>query len=144
MTIQALINRLMNHIIVQKKYGKLDALNVIYKECHPCVTEVFSSSGDFLVRISAITDYTIQIVSKLQTCDFYRSLVLKDTYIFLGENQSQNEAWVFLSSATKEDPKFLIELREVLNETFTGSWACLIYCMEDGDMTKLFQFSQWK
>lgn len=140
-TIQDLINQVMKQVILNQNFQKIAVLDIIYEECHPCLSDLFSSSGDFLLRISAIIDYTFQIISRVKSFHFHKIIVINDTYFFLGKNRkNHHEAWGFTSTHTKEEHDLIRHVQHRLNEYYSEPWVCHLYCLEDGDFKTLYYF----
>ncbi|UCZ54198.1 hypothetical protein LGQ02_05405 [Bacillus shivajii] len=146
-TVQDLINQMMKQIMIESKtIEKKNLLDTIYRECHPCVSSLFSTSGDFLLRMSAIIDYILQILTRLRAFDLKQIIEYRGTYIFFGKNnQDLTEVWVFLSAETKEDQLFKHGIKDIISENsssnFSSPWVCFLYCLDDGELKDFFLLS---
>ncbi|MCD8510895.1 MAG: hypothetical protein LRY73_14225 [Bacillus sp. (in: Bacteria)] len=135
--IQQLINEVMYKIINEAEFDTKKALDILYKECHPCVTKLFSSSADFFLKMAAIVDYILQIVPKLMSFMLRYVVELDGVYVFVGTNKSssnQLEAWLFLAEENENKVSLEQKLQSMMAELEAQRWSCYLYSIESGNM----------
>ncbi|WP_078595376.1 hypothetical protein [Evansella clarkii] len=143
-TIQDLINQCMRKIITENSMKKSTVLDIIYQECFPFIPELFTSSGDFLLKIFPIMDYTLQINSKLKCFELKQLIQVDGVYIFTGENEnSAHEAWAFVSTETKQNNDFIRSLQNRLASVYPADCTCYLYCLEDGEAKTYYFFKEF-
>ncbi|SDY06689.1 hypothetical protein SAMN05421736_101283 [Evansella caseinilytica] len=140
-TFQAFINAVMKKILLELDCDSRKALNILYRECHPCVTTIFSSSKDFFLKMTAVVDYILQILPALMMFRLTMMKEMEGTCIFIGENREapfQHEAWVFVTLEQLQSPSFRADIQRSLNNISPISPPpCSVYCLENGEMIKI-------
>ncbi|MDQ0253992.1 hypothetical protein J2S74_001365 [Evansella vedderi] len=138
---QEFINKVMWKIINESNCDNKKALDILYKECHPCVTSIFSSSAEFLLKMTAVVDYILQLVPKLMSFKLKEVININGVYLYIGKNNHETdvvEVWAFLSSKKGKGPSLDDNIQLVLNSLHPSNpWCCFLYDLETGDLNAL-------
>ncbi len=134
-TLQDLVQLTFAKSMSSQSITKMKMLNHFYEESHPCLDRVFHSSADFLIKITAIIDYSLKVQHRL-SCFCLKNIVFyENIFIFTGNHRDKKmkkETWIFLTNESKPYIPKLVEYLKSHSPTETRQHNCYIYEVESG------------